>query len=205
MALSGLQIYKLLPQTNCKECNFPSCVAVATKLADKQAELFSCPYVSEDAKTQLASAAAPPIRLVTLSSNGHKVAAGNETVLFRHEKTFYHAPGLFVRVRDTQPAAEVKALAEQVAQYKVDYVGIDLAFTGMAVQSESGDPEIFKACVAAVRSVNKGALIGGGGVAQFIPSFPDGVHGGVGADGDIRAPDIVVDAAGDSDHFHAFL
>ncbi|MBP8294178.1 MAG: hypothetical protein KAX65_15485, partial [Caldilineaceae bacterium] len=117
MALSGLQIYKLLPQTNCKECNFPTCLAFAMKLAAKQAELSSCPYVSEDAKTQLESAAAPPIRLVTLSSNGHKVAAGNETVLFRHEKTFYHAPGLFVRVRDTQPAAEVKALAEQVAQY----------------------------------------------------------------------------------------
>jgi acetyl-CoA decarbonylase/synthase complex subunit gamma len=159
MALSGLQIYKLLPQTNCKECNFPTCLAFAMKLAAKQAELSSCPYVSDEAKTQLESAAAPPIRLVTLSSNGHKAAAGNETVLFRHEKTFYHAPGLFVRVRDTQPIAEVKALAEQVAQYKVDYVGIDLTFTGMAVQSESGDPAAFKACVEAVRSVNKGALI----------------------------------------------
>ncbi|MCB0049479.1 MAG: hypothetical protein KDE24_08060, partial [Caldilinea sp.] len=74
MALSGLQIYKLLPQTNCKECNFPTCMAFAMKLAAKQAELSSCPYVSDEAKSQLEAAAAPPIRLVTIASNGTKVA-----------------------------------------------------------------------------------------------------------------------------------
>ena len=159
MALTGLQIFKLLPQTNCKECGFPTCLAFAMKLAAKQAELASCPYVSDAAKGQLESASAPPIRLVTVSSNGHKVAAGNETVLFRHEKTFYHAPGLFVRVRDTQPLDEVRGLAQAVADYKVDYVGLDLAFDGMAVQAESGDADAFKACVAAVREVNHGNLI----------------------------------------------
>ena len=61
MALSGLQIYKLLPQTNCKECNFPTCLAFAMKLAAKQAELASCPYVSDTAKTQFeGSGAANP-------------------------------------------------------------------------------------------------------------------------------------------------
>ncbi|MEZ4556578.1 MAG: (Fe-S)-binding protein [Caldilineaceae bacterium] len=94
---------------HCKECGFPTCLAFAMKLAAKQAELASCPYVSDAAKGQLESASAPPIRLVTVSSNGYKVAAGNETVLFRHEKTFYHPPGLFVRVRDTQPLDEVRA------------------------------------------------------------------------------------------------
>jgi acetyl-CoA decarbonylase/synthase complex subunit gamma len=159
MALTGLQIYKLLPQTNCRACNFPTCLAFAMKLAAKQAELSACPYVSDAAKSQLEAAAAPPIRLVTISSNGHKVAAGNETVLYRHEKTFYHAPGLFVRVRDTDDLADVKARAAAVAGYKVDYVGLDLTFDGMAVQSESGDAETFAKCVAAVREVNNGALI----------------------------------------------
>ena len=114
MALTGLQIYKLLPQTNCKECGFPTCMAFAMKLAAKQAELAACPYVSEQAKGQLEAAAAPPIRLVTVSRNGSKLAVGNETVLFRHEKTFYHAPGLFVRVRDTDPLDDVTALAAAV-------------------------------------------------------------------------------------------
>jgi acetyl-CoA decarbonylase/synthase complex subunit gamma len=159
MALTGLQIYKLLPQTNCKECNFPTCLAFAMKLAAKQVELSACPYVSEQAKSQLEAAAAPPVRLVTISSNGNKVAAGNEIVLFRHEKTFYHQPGLFVRVRDTQPPAEVGALAAQVGQYKIDYVGLDLALDGMAVQSQAGDAASFQQCVAAVRAANRGTLI----------------------------------------------
>ena len=159
MALTGLQIFKLLPQTNCKECNYPTCLAFAMKLAAKQAELSACPYVSETAKVQLESAAAPPVRLVTLSNNGSQIAAGNETVLFRHEKTFYHQPGLFVRVRDDQPLEEIRALAAAVAAYRVDYVGLDLSFDGMAVQCISGDPARFRETVAAVLAANHGALI----------------------------------------------
>jgi acetyl-CoA decarbonylase/synthase complex subunit gamma len=155
MALSGLQIYKLLPgssknpaikaHANCKECGFPTCLAFAMKLGQKQAELSQCPYVEDEAKAQLEASAAPPIRLITLSANGHKLEVGNETVLFRHEKTFYHQPGLFVRVKDTQPdAAEV---AKAVSQYTVDYVGIDLSLDGIAVEAAGGD---FAATVAAV-------------------------------------------------------
>ncbi len=159
MALTGLQIYKLLPQTNCKECNFPTCLAFAMKLAAKQAELAACPYVSDAAKVQLEAAAAPPVRLITVSRNGNQTAAGNETVLFRHEKTFYHQPGLFVRVRDNQPLDQVQALAAQVDVYRVDYVGLDLRFDGMAVQSDTRDPAQFKQCVAAVSAANHGPLV----------------------------------------------
>src|SRR5512142_2481683 len=109
MALSGIQIYKLLPQTNCKDCGFPTCLAFAMKLAAKQVELSACPHVSEAAKSQLADAAEPPVRLITLKADGSDVKTGNETVLFRHEKTFYNRPGLFVRVRDDQPAESIRA------------------------------------------------------------------------------------------------
>ena len=98
MALSGIQIYKLLPQTNCKECGFPTCLAFAMKLAAKQVELSACPYVTRTPKPNWLSSAAPPIRLVTLKANGYEVKAGNEVVLFRHDKTFYNKPGLFIRV-----------------------------------------------------------------------------------------------------------
>ncbi len=73
---SGIQIYKLLPQTNCKECGFPTCLAFAMKLAAKQVELSACPYVSETSKAQLAESSAPPIRLVTLKSDGNEVKVG---------------------------------------------------------------------------------------------------------------------------------
>ena len=111
MALSGIQIYKLLPQTNCKECGFPTCLAFAMKLAAKQIELSACPYVSEESKIQLAESAAPPIRLVSLKSDGYEVKAGNEVVLYRHEKTFYNLPGVFVKVKDNQPVEEIKSIA----------------------------------------------------------------------------------------------
>ncbi len=65
MALSGLEIYKLLPQTNCKECGFPTCLAFAMKLAQKGTELSKCPYVTDETRASLDAAAAPPIRLVT--------------------------------------------------------------------------------------------------------------------------------------------
>ncbi len=171
MALTGLQIYKLLPQTNCKECGFPTCMAFAMKLAAKQAELKQCPYVTDAAKTQLEAASAPPIRLVTLAGDGAKVAAGNETVVFRHEKTFYHRPGLFVRVRDTDAGEATAALLREADAYAVDYVGIKLGLDGFAVQAASGDAapagagrgpascRRFAEAVQAVRSASKKPLI----------------------------------------------
>lgn len=162
MALSGLDIYKLLPASskdpaekahaNCKECGFPTCLAFAMKLAAKQAELSQCKYVSENAKNKLSAAAAPPIRLITLSADGRKIEAGNETVLFRHEKTFYHPTALMVRVPDTLSESESAVLAKAVADYKVDYVGTALRLDGLAVEAVAGDADKFAATVAAVRA-----------------------------------------------------
>ncbi|MEW5958715.1 MAG: acetyl-CoA decarbonylase/synthase complex subunit gamma [Chloroflexota bacterium] len=163
MALSGIEIYKLLPASsknpevkkhaNCKECGFPTCLAFAMKLSQKQAELAQCPYVEEAAKGQLEASAAPPIRLITIATDGRKVEVGNETVLFRHEKTFYHQPGLFVRIKDTQAAANI---AKTVGAYKVEYVGMDLTLDGLAVEAAGGD---FGGTVAAVKAASSLPLI----------------------------------------------
>src|SRR6056297_2033835 len=90
MALTGIQIFKLLPKTNCKECGVPTCLAFAMNLASGKAELDACPYVSDEAKEQLAEASAPPIRPVALGKGVRKTATGGETVLYRHEKTFFN-------------------------------------------------------------------------------------------------------------------
>jgi acetyl-CoA decarbonylase/synthase complex subunit gamma len=159
MALTGIQIYKLLPQTNCKECGFPTCLAFAMKLAAKQVELSACPYVTPDAKVQLAESAAPPIRLVALKSDGFEAKAGNEVVLFRHEKTFYNKPGLFIRIYDNQTAEAIKATVAAVEAYAVNYVGMDLTVDGFAVASTAGDPNSFSSTVQTIRSVSKRPLI----------------------------------------------
>ena len=159
MALTGIQIYKLLPQTNCKECGFPTCLAFAMKLAAKQVELSDCPYVSEESQAQLAESAAPPIRLVALKSNGYEAKAGNEVVLFRHEKTFYNMPGIFLRILDTETGEDIQAKVSAADGYKVNYVGIDLSIDGFAVASVSGDAGKFSEAVSAVRQASKKPLV----------------------------------------------
>ena len=155
MALSGIQIYKMLPQTNCKECGFPTCLAFAMKLAAKQVELAACPYVSEASKAQLAESAAPPIRLVTLKGLGTEVKVGNEVCLFRHEKTFYNKTGLFVRVKAGQP--ELAAAVAKADAYKVVYVGLDFSVDGFAVEADSA--AAMAETVKTVRSATKRPLI----------------------------------------------
>ncbi len=150
MALSGIQIYKMLPQTNCKECGFPTCLAFAMKLAAKQVELSACPYVTEANKAQLAESSAPPIRLVTLTGAAGEVKAGNEVCLFRHEKTFYNKPGLFIRVKSAAGVAEADS-------YKVNYVGMDFSVDGFAVEADS--PAAMTETVKAVRGATKRPLI----------------------------------------------
>jgi acetyl-CoA decarbonylase/synthase complex subunit gamma len=159
MALSGIEIYKLLPQTNCKECGFPTCLAFAMKLAAKQVELDDCPYVSDESKAALAESSAPPIRLVELRAAGGEAKAGNETVLFRHEKTFYNRPGLFVRVLDTDGEEAISEKVGAASAYAVDYVGIELTIDGFAVEAASGDGGTFAGAVAAVRAATGMPLV----------------------------------------------
>jgi acetyl-CoA decarbonylase/synthase complex subunit gamma len=152
MALSGLQIYKLLPKTNCKDCGYPTCLAFAMKLAAKQASLDDCPHVSEEAKEALSAAAAPPIRLVKVGTGEKQFEVGNETVMFRHEKTFFHQPGLTLRVKDTEDASAIAEKVEMVNDYCVERVGIDMTFNAVAIDNASGDPGTFAEVVKAVRA-----------------------------------------------------
>ena len=163
MALSGIQIYKLLPQTNCRECNFPTCLAFAMKLAAKQVELGACPYVSDASKKQLAESSAPPIRLITLKA-GTQVKVGNEVVMFRHEKTFYNKTGLFLRVKASDPDIAKKVAAADA--YKVNYVGMDLTIDGFAVEADAD----LAAAVKTIRTVTQRPLILIGNDAAVLDS-----------------------------------
>ena len=104
MGLTGLQIFKLLPGTNCRDCGFPTCLAFAMKLAAGKESLEKCPDASEEARAALGAASAPPIRGVTLGQGDRAVTVGEETVYFRHEKTFTRHPGLF---RGLDPSGSV--------------------------------------------------------------------------------------------------
>ena len=155
MALSGIQIYKLLPQTNCKECGFPTCLAFAMKLAAKQVELAGCPYVSPEAKTQLAESSAPPVRLITLKGPASEIKVGNEVCLYRHEKTFYNKCGIFIKIRASQ--ADISEVVKKADAYKVTYVGMEFVVDGFAIEADNGSN--FEAAIKTVRSISGKPLI----------------------------------------------
>jgi len=151
MAMSGLQIYKMLPKTNCKDCGFPTCLAFAMKLAAKQVELDACPHVSDEAKEALSAAAQPPIRLIKMGTGAREFQVGNETVMYRHEKTFFNQPGLTLRVRDTEDVEVITAKVDTVNAYSVERVGLDLTFNAIAIENASGDAGAYANVVEAVR------------------------------------------------------
>jgi acetyl-CoA decarbonylase/synthase, CODH/ACS complex subunit gamma len=157
MALSGIAIYKVLPQTNCKECGFPTCLAFAMKLAARQAELSACPYVTDEAKAQLDSASAPPIRLVSIGAGERKVEIGNETIVYRHEKTFVHQPGLFLRLPAALADAEATTQMDQVAGYQIERVGQILRPDGVAIEGAAGAGAQFAGRVA--EAIRKGLAV----------------------------------------------
>ena len=145
MALTGMQIFKLLPKTNCKECGVPTCLAFAMNLASGKAELDSCPYVSDEARAQLEEASAPPIRQVEIGKGVRAAKTGGETVMYRHEKTFYN-PTLFAGVlaSDTPVAdAEAKLKGWNALQY--ERVGLNLRPELVAVKDAGGDKDAFAA------------------------------------------------------------
>jgi acetyl-CoA decarbonylase/synthase complex subunit gamma len=150
VALKALDVYKLLPKKNCKECGYPTCLAFAMKIAAGKADVADCPYIDEATKRQLGAATRPPIRLVKIGVGERRVLIGDETVMFRHEKTFYHQPGIFVRIPDTWPAEQIAAVAGRVEQEIFTRVGQDLFLTGVAVANDSGSPETFGAALATV-------------------------------------------------------
>lgn len=158
MALTGLQIFKLLPKKNCKECANPTCLAFAMALAAGKATLDQCPYASEEAKEALGAATQPPIATIEIGTGEQKRIVGDETVLFRHDKTFFHPTVLTVEISDKLTGAELDAKIEKVNGLSFERVGQHVSIDMIAVVNESGCADAFEACVKAVAAKSKFAL-----------------------------------------------
>ncbi len=140
MGMTGIEIYKLLPQTNCGDCGVPTCLAFAMKLAAGQAELAKCPHVSEASKAKLDSASAPPVMTAAIGP----FKTGGETVLFRHEKTFVSPTGIAVLVSDAMADADVDRRLKSYNELRYERVGVQLAADLVAIKSEKGDAASFE-------------------------------------------------------------
>ncbi|NQT46322.1 MAG: acetyl-CoA decarbonylase/synthase complex subunit gamma [Candidatus Omnitrophica bacterium] len=150
MALSGLEIYKLLPKTNCKDCGFPTCLAFAMQLAAKKASLDKCPHVSAEAKQALEGASQPPIKLVTVGTGDGKLQIGNETVMFRHEETFHHPAGVGFLIEDSLDDAALKKKLDKINKLQFERVGQRIGANVVAIKSASGDAAKFSQVVKSV-------------------------------------------------------
>ena len=159
MALTGIQIFKLLPKTNCGKCGIPTCLAFAMNLAAGKAELAACPFVSEESKAQLMEASAPPIRPVTIGTGATAFKIGGETVMFRHEKKFENPTGIAVLVTDRMSEGEIAARIERFNKNIYVRVGLKLHADAVAIKSESGNPAKFAALVEMVTKTTDGGLI----------------------------------------------
>jgi acetyl-CoA decarbonylase/synthase complex subunit gamma len=143
MALTGIQIFKLLPKTNCKECGVPTCLAFAMNLASGKAELDSCPYVSDEAREKLSEASAPPIRPVAIGKGVRAAATGGETVQYRHEKTFYNPSLLAAMVGSDIAAADLETKLKIWNAFQYERVGLNLRPELIALKDTAGDKEAF--------------------------------------------------------------
>ncbi len=159
MALSGIQIYKMLPQTNCKDCGDPTCLAFAMKLAAGKAELSQCPHVSDEAQAELAEASAPPIRVVTLGQGDAGFKVGGETVKYRHEKTFVNAAGILVALTNEDDDAKVDAELKNLADVSFERVGFTLEGNGVFCWDKKGDKDSFLALVNKVAAATEKGIV----------------------------------------------
>ena len=137
MALTGMQIYKNLPKTNCKDCGLPTCMAFAMQVAAKQRPLADCPHISGDAEAALSEASAPPIKLVKIGASGKEFELGQETVMFRHEEKFHRSTGIAIRIPSSLSDSEVEALVEKINGSRYVRVGKELKVAFCAVELNS--------------------------------------------------------------------
>jgi len=139
MALKGLDIFKLSPKKNCKECGNPTCMAFCMKVAQGAVEIDKCPYFSDEAKAMLNEQTAPPMKTITVGE--HKL--GGETVLFRHEKTLVNKNLYAVSVCTCMDDATVDAKLAELQKVDYERIGERMYVEFVQVANNQADPAVY--------------------------------------------------------------
>ncbi len=161
--LSPIDVYKLLPKTNCKECGVENCMAFATKIVNREISIESCPPLlkkeNERSYLQLKEMLKPPVKEVTVGVGDKAVKLGGKLVMYRHEFTYTNPTAFAIDVTDEMSDAEVLDRIKKTEQFSYEYIGYTLKLDMVAVRSASDDPEKFKAVVKKVTDSTKLPLI----------------------------------------------
>jgi len=149
--LSPIDVYKLLPKINCKECGEENCMAFATKIVNREVQVDQCPPLlkkeNEKAYNQLKEMLKPPVKEVVVGAGDKTVKLGGKLVMHRHEFTYFNPTAIAIDVTDEMPEAEVLNRIKRTEQFSYEYIGYTLKLDMIAVRSTSSDPEKFKAIV----------------------------------------------------------
>ena len=159
MALKGLEIFKLSPRTNCKECGCPTCMAFCMKVAQGALPIEKCPHMSDEAMEKLSAATAPPMATIQVGTGDNAYKLGGETVLFRHEKTLVSKNLFAISVCSCMENALVETKLADMA--KVDYERISERMYVEFVHVKYGDngAEKYVALVEQVMKSNRGMIL----------------------------------------------
>lgn len=162
--LSPIDVYTLLPRTNCKKCGQENCMAFATKLVNRELSLELCtPLIEEKqyakAYQRLWEMLKPPVKETTIGTGDNAVKIGGKLVMYRHELTYFNPTVIALDVTDEMPDNELLDRLKKAEGFSYIYIGRELKLNMVAVRSTSNDPEKFKATVKKVKGNTKLPLI----------------------------------------------
>ncbi len=199
--LTGLQIQKYLPKTNCKECGSNTCLAFAMKLAAKKADLVDCPYASDEAKAVLGAASEPPVKCVGFGPD-QSLKIGEETVFYRHEKTYVHQSLIAINIDDTDPEEEIEKTLQAIKDYELVRVGETLTIDMVAITQKSNSTERFVALAQKAWSMLQKPLILNGQSPEALKEAAEAVKdsGSLIASATAETVDILKNVARENNH-----
>jgi acetyl-CoA decarbonylase/synthase, CODH/ACS complex subunit gamma len=161
--LSPIDVYKLLPKTNCKECGQENCMAFATKIVNREVNIDQCTPLfkkeNEKAYLKLKDLLKPPVKEVVVGVGDKAKKIGGKLVMYRHEFTYFNPTAIAIDVTDEMPEQELVSRIKRTEQFNFEYIGYTLKLDMIAVRCTSGDAEKFKATVKKVAETTTLPLI----------------------------------------------
>ncbi|MEM2466120.1 MAG: (Fe-S)-binding protein, partial [Candidatus Bathyarchaeia archaeon] len=161
--LSPIDVYKLLPRTNCKECGEENCMAFATKVVNREVPIEKCKPILkkefEKSYKQLKEMLKPAIKEVVVGTGERSVKIGGKLVMYRHELTYFNPTAIAIDVTDEMSDEEILGRIKRVEDFHYEYIGQILKLDMVAVRSTSNDPDKFKATVKKVAENTKLPMI----------------------------------------------
>ena len=149
--ISPIDVYKLLPRTNCGECSVPNCMAFATKVVNGEAVIDQCPPLLttqyNETHDRLAELLAPPVRAITFGTGLRAATIGGKHVLQRHEFTYQFPPPVAIDISDEMEPEVIKARVKEITEFSYSYIGRTLTLDAIAIRSVTGDPAQFRSVV----------------------------------------------------------